>query len=112
MGYLMEFKTKSGTLIATDYVRVEHGGRGKYIEFAPEHMIMDNLIIPENHKYRFTDYWKKIVYYLEYRSNDDSNVKIYHQLKEVDYAQYKIGMFYIAPRDLIFEGELKDESGK
>jgi len=32
-------------------------------------------------------------------------VKIYDQKKTLDYADYKVGLFYISPFDLFVEGE-------
>lgn len=100
----MEFKTKSGLLIATHYIRLVGGGRGDYIEFDPSHMVMENLHIPVKEAYRPT---YKLAHYVEYRSNDECNVKVYDQRRLVDYADYRLGLFYIAPKDLVFDGELK-----
>jgi hypothetical protein len=32
-------------------------------------------------------------------------VKVYDQKRSVDYADYKVGLFYISPFDLFVEGE-------
>ncbi len=34
--------------------------------------------------------------YEEWRTNED-NVKLYHQLRTVDYADYRVGFWYISP---------------
>src|ERR1039458_8821020 len=47
------------------------------------------------------------VYYAEYRSHDKSDVKVYWQKKTVDYADYRVGRYYISPFDLV-DGEDKD----
>lgn len=59
---------------------------------------MTKCHIPKDQEWRLTN---KNVYYTEYRTNDDSNVKIYHQTKTVNYADYKIGKYYISPFDLL-----------
>ena len=41
------------------------------------------------------------MYYAEYRSNDDADVKVYWQKKAVDYADYRVGLYYISPFDLV-----------
>ena len=41
------------------------------------------------------------------RSHDKSNVKVYWQKKTVDYADYRVGRYYISPFDLV-DGEEKD----
>ena len=43
---------------------------------------------------------------MEWRTNDQSNVKVYDQKRTVDYADYKVGLFYISPFDLFIEGEV------
>ncbi len=42
---------------------------------------------------------------MEWRTKDHSNVKIYDQKRTVDYADCKVGLFYIFPFDLFVEGE-------
>ena len=91
--------------VATGYTRVVIGGRGPYIEFLPGHLIWDNLRIPDEEKYRTEHPWVDRVYYFEWRTKDESKVKIYDQKKTVDYADYKVGLIYISPFDLFVEGE-------
>jgi hypothetical protein len=74
------------------------GDRGPYIEFLPEQIEKDTFSIPESQKYRKTD---KRVYYIEARSNDEAYVKLYYQKKTVAYADYKIGMCYVSPFELV-----------
>jgi len=92
------FHSRAGSLLAKGYTRIVLGGRGAYVEFSPEQIQMAKLFIPEEQAWRSTG---PKAYYVEYRSIDTSYVKVYHQRKVVDYADYKIGMFYIAPADLI-----------
>jgi hypothetical protein len=42
---------------------------------------------------------------VEWRTNDEGNMKVYEQKRTVDYADYKVGLFYISPFDLFVEGE-------
>ena len=42
---------------------------------------------------------------MEWRTKDQSSVKVYEQSKTVDYADYKVGFFYISPFDLFVERE-------
>ena len=49
--------------------------------------------------------WKDKVFFVEWRTKDQSNVKVYDQKRTVDYADYKVGLFYISPFDLFVEGE-------
>jgi len=102
-----ELRTKSGTLIATGYNRVVHGGRGDYVELETQHIVAENMYMPEDQKWRLSPKYMNEVFYDEYRSRDDSYVKIYFQRKYVGYADYNPGMYYIAPSDLEFDGDLE-----
>ena len=99
------FESRTGLHVATGYTRIVIGGRGPYIEFLPGHLIWDNLHIPDEEKYRLDHLWKDKVFYVEWRTNDESKVKVYEQKRKVDYADYKVGVVYISPFDLFVEGE-------
>ena len=92
-----KFFTKSGTHVATGYERIVIGGRGPYIEFKADQIVEESFSIPEDQEYRKTD---RRVYYIEARSDDESNVKLYIQRRTVKYADYKVGMLYISPFEL------------
>ncbi len=91
------FYTKKGLHVANGYTRIVLGKRGPYIEFDENQIIKSNIHIPPKESYRL---YSDLVYYIEFRTNDDCNVKIYFQLKEVEYVDYKIGYYYISPIDL------------
>ena len=93
-----KFYSASGTILATGYRRIVAGERGAYIEFASENMYMENLQVPPDQKWRLGS---DVAYYIEHRSLDGANVKVYEQRRTVGYADYKIGMFYIAPGDVV-----------
>ena len=93
------FNTASGEQIATGFTRLVVGGRGAYLEFTKEQLVAANLHMPENQEWRISSCKQGRAYYLEYRSNTD-NVKIYYQRKTVNYADYRIGLFYIDPNEL------------
>ena len=76
------------------------GGRGPYIEFDESQVIDDNIKIPRDQKWRLHS---DKAYYIEFRSIDEANVKIYYQRKTVGYADYKVGLSYISPFDLYLE---------
>ncbi len=85
------------TKLAIGYVRVVIGKRGPYVEFLKSHIEWNQFIVPENQFYRFDS---KVTYYNEFRSIDNSFVMLYEQKRLVKYADYKIGMYYISPKDL------------
>lgn len=92
----IELFSKTGVLIATRYNRIVIGGRGPYIEFKQKHLIMSEFKIPQS------EIWRQDsdnAYYIEHRSIHD-NIKLYEQLKLVNYADYKIGFYYISPFEL------------
>ena len=70
----------------------------------PSHAKKKSFFSSKNGK----EYWKihcERRFSLECRTKDQSNVKVYEQSKKVDYADYKVGLFYISPFDLCVEGE-------
>lgn len=97
------FRTENGLLVAKGYLRVVVGERGPYIEFAHHHLKWDSFFMPDNCKYRLTN---GRVYYHEYRTIDESYVKLYYQIKTVKYADYRIGLYYISPFELFVGGKL------
>jgi hypothetical protein len=94
----MQFFSHVGTPLATGYTRVVIGKRGPYVEFEEKHIKWEHFFIPAEEAYRQHN---AIVFYLEYRSRDAANVMLYFQRRKVAYADYKIGMCYIAPSDLL-----------
>jgi hypothetical protein len=94
------FYSKSGILIANGYNRVAIGKRGPYIEFERKHFTSESkLTIPSDQVWRTKP--TNLIYYLEFRiCPEKDNIKVYFQKKVVDYADYKIGKFYISPFDL------------
>lgn len=94
----LELYSVSGTLLAIGYTRVVIGKRGPYVEFKKEHIQWGQFRIPYEETYRLNN---PFVFYDEYRSIDKSYVKLYLQKKTVGYADYKIGLCYISPMDLL-----------
>lgn len=90
--------SKSGALLANGYTRVVIGKRGPYVEFNDSQIQKDNFTIPKEELYRLTN---RVAFYVEYRSTDPSNVMLYYQKRTVAYADYRIGMYYISPFDLV-----------
>ena len=88
------FTTHRGLLVAKGHTRVVIGGRGPYIEFSSDQIVLGNISIPDAEKHRLGN---NLYFYDEYRSNDECQVKIYHQKKTVAYADYRVGMWYICP---------------
>ena len=96
----LKFYSQGGLYLAFGYLRVVIGKRGPYVEFSPNQIIWKNFGIPSDGRYRLND---PVVYYEEYRSKDDSSVKLYLQRRTVSYADYTIGLCYISPFDLMRE---------
>ena len=92
-----KFYTKCGTHVATGYNRIVIGARGPYIEFSLQQINKDNMHIPAEEQWRVES---NISFYIEYRTSDACNVKVYYQRKLVNYADYKLTFYYISPFDL------------
>lgn len=84
---------KDGTLFATGYNRVVHGGRGDYIELEKE-----QILLPLFSKFGndIENETPDIYYWWLYPKNHPE-VKVYLQKKTVKYADYIIGKYYISP---------------
>lgn len=84
---------KDGTLFANGYNRIVHGGRGDYVEFEKEHILLPliskfgNNILKDNLD----------IYYWWLYPEGHPDTKVYLQKKTVKYADYKIGKFYVSP---------------
>lgn len=96
----LDFYTVSKIKIAVGYIRVVIGERGPYIEFDDSQIIKNSLIMPPDQRWRIKN---NNCYYIELRSFDDNYIKIYYQKKVAGYADYKVGLYYISPFDLITE---------
>lgn len=92
------FYTKSNLKVAQGYEKVVIGDRGPYIEFSKNMINIDAIYIPTNQKWRIKH---PECYYIEWRTTDEYFVKLYQQRKIVEYADYKINMWYISPFDLV-----------
>ena len=88
------FYSKNGLVLAHGYTRIVIGGRGPYIEFSFDQIVHDNIYIPDHAIHKLNN---SMSYYHEYRSKDESKVKLYDQKMGVSYADYKVGMWYMAP---------------
>ena len=93
--------TSAGLKVATGYLRVVIGGRGPYVEFSGDQVDRSAIHVPNDQAYRLTS---NSVYYDEWRSNDEANVKFYHQKVLVGYADYLLGMWYASPFCLFDSG--------
>ena len=96
----MRFLLLNGERFAMAYVRIVFGDRGPYIEFAGEHIVArlephfaeNRLWLPPE---------DGPLYYLWLQPVLDPNVRVYWQAKRVGYADYRRGMYYVAPDQLV-----------
>lgn len=108
------FYTPKMSLFARGYIRVVYGDHGPYIEFDNSHILM-RLIRKFPQK---AD--PKVYYYEWWLPSDRTDIKVYLQLRDVKdvpyapkgghqeyrkegYADYKPGMYYVDPFELIFK---------
>lgn len=87
-----------GTLFAKEFNRVVHGGRGDYVEFEEEH-----ILLPLSSKFGNDIQTDDLdVYYWWMVPVGHPDIKVYLQKKTVKYADYKIGKYYVDPN--LFKG--------
>lgn len=91
----------NGTLISKGFTRVVIGDYGAFIEYSEQQACTDNYIIKPGQEYRIYDpKYSNNVKYHWYTTKDNSNIKIYYQLKTVSYADYRPNMYYVSPHEL------------
>lgn len=81
-----------------DHSRLVIGGRGNYWEIPYKDMIQDRIEVEPGQEYRLTEKWRSLVYYAWFRTVV-GHKKVYLQFKPVNYADYKVGFYYIAESD-------------
>ena len=90
-----------GIAFATGYSRIVIGDYGAFIEIAPEQMVKDAIVVERGQEYRIFDpQYREHCKYHWYTAKDNSHVKLYFQQKTVDYADYKVGMWYVSPYEI------------
>jgi len=96
-GYAVSLFTATGLLMANSYRRIVWGDRGPYVEFTSNDLVHDAFELNRMEMWRMSS---PAAYYVDYRTKDTAAVKIYWQKRTVDYADYRIGLYYISPFDL------------
>lgn len=94
--------THKGTPICFGYDRIVVGDYGAFIEFSEE-QILNEFVCKKGEEFRLTDK-RYNCKYIWLTLDDDSDIKIYHQLKTVKYADYKVGKYYISPHEVSTNG--------
>lgn len=87
-----------GTVLCHEYKRIVVGDYGAFIEFDISQSI--NFKVTPGQEYRTLKEFKNNVKYLWYTCKDNSNCKIYQQIRTVSYADYLPGMCYISPYEV------------
>jgi hypothetical protein len=97
----LPIKTNEGATIATNFNRVVHGKRGAYVEFLDEQIIRTAIKIPEGSEWRLNDTHPAghLCYFVLYCPKGEK-IRIYHQKRTADYADYVIGRWYVSPKYL------------
>jgi hypothetical protein len=93
--------TVNGKVIANNYHRVVIGGQGPYIELSKEHFTVPLHCAPDQ-EYRGKGKYAHCKY-LWLMPEGMPHIKVYHQRRLVDYADYKVGMYYISPDQVEFD---------
>lgn len=106
--HLATFRIK-GTIniFALAYNRVVIGGQGAYIEFEESH-IAPVLVTKPGQEYRGTEKYKYCKYFhLMPHPRYGKEIKVYHQRGQVNYADYKVGKYYVSVDELEWDADIK-----
>lgn len=101
-GAIQPLFTLTGTQICSGYDKIVIGDYGAFIEFSEE-QIASKFVCKRGEEFRLKDK-RYNCKYLWLTIDDGSNIKIYHQLRTVKYADYKIGKYYISPHEISTHG--------
>ena len=96
-----ELLTSKSTHLSNGYERVVIGDYGAFIEMS-DVQISRCLITQPGQEFRLDK--KYNVKYQWLTVKDGSEIKVYYQLREVSYADYKPGMYYVSPYEIILKG--------
>ena len=101
--YEMKIKTRNGTVLATGVSDRGFvcGDYGIFIEIEDSQINHKALRIQEGQEYRFNEGYT--VKYLWYTDRDDENIKMYHQVRGVTYADYKPNKWYVSPYEIVIK---------
>lgn len=89
---------------ATGFSRIVVGDYGAYIEIPQDRMFINGLKGVAGQEFRYMDdNYRDKVKYNWLTCIADTSIKIYYQKKEVKYADYKPGFFYVSPYECILE---------
>lgn len=94
-----ELYLNENTLLSKGYSRIVIGNHGPYIEFDISNILV-SLEITKGQEWRTYDDGLRKVKYIWMNPIGFENVKIYKQIKEVSYADYINGMYYISPYNI------------
>jgi hypothetical protein len=101
--------TRDGTMIAYKYNRIIIGHYGAFIEIEEDDIYQDNVKCEPGQEYRILDRrYRYKVKYQWYTAKDNSSCKLYKQKKQVAYADYQEGMWYISPFEVLDQNELTE----
>lgn len=95
--------TLNGSPICDGYDRIVIGDYGAFIEFSTSPY---SFIVKPGQEYRVDDErYSKNVKYHWLTINDNSDVKIYHQMRTVAYADYLPDKYYVSVHEVLVGGK-------
>lgn len=95
--------TLNGSPICDGYDRIVVGDYGAFIEFSTSPY---SFIVKPGQEYRIDDErYSKNVKYHWLTINDNSDVKIYHQMRTVAYADYLPDKYYVSVHEVLVGGK-------
>ena len=102
-GWVDTLFTLNGSPICDGYDRIVIGDYGAFIEFSTSPY---SFIVKPGQEYRIDDErYSKNVKYHWLTINDNSDVKIYHQMRTVAYADYLPDKYYVSVHEVLVGGK-------
>lgn len=88
--------TINGSPICEWYDRIVVGDYGAFIEFKEDAIVNDFVVAPWQGYRIYDERYNQRVKYHWLTIDDNSEIKIYKQVREVSYADYKVNRYYIS----------------
>ena len=96
----IDLRTMVGAVVCKGYERIVIGDYGAFVEFSETQANKVVYFVPPKQRFRIDSHLADRVKYEWWSINDGSDVKIYKQKREVNYADYKVGMYYVSVHEI------------
>lgn len=96
----IEVLLPDGVKLCKNIERIVIGDHGPYIEISPSDLLVKTECF-KGREYKHEEKYKNNIKYFDENPVGYNNVLLYNQVRGVTYADYKPGMYYVSPYDVV-----------